>query len=166
MCIRDSINAEYGDPGAAAMEGEPDTSMAAQVLSLPNGGKGWCGRFIRGVEPEDFHVLNSEPGKRLAFICDEALLGRCHGLTPAEAMVEIGFGLDWMEARLSDGTQHKLVLFPASAAVAATWDNMIELVGEHYGHEVRARLDPFLPCLLYTSPSPRDRTRSRMPSSA
>ena len=28
---------------------------------------------------------------------------------------------------------------------------------EHYGIE---------PCLLYTSPSPRDRTRSRMPSSA
>ena len=27
-----------------------------------------------------------------------------------------------------------------------------------YGHD--------LPCLLYTSPSPRDRTRSRMPSSA
>ena len=31
-----------------------------------------------------------------------------------------------------------------------------------------ARLMPLLPgpCLLYTSPSPRDRTRSRMPSSA
>ena len=27
-------------------------------------------------------------------------------------------------------------------------------------------LDVFVPCLLYTSPSPRDRTRSRMPSSA
>ena len=26
--------------------------------------------------------------------------------------------------------------------------------------------DHFLDCLLYTSPSPRDRTRSRMPSSA
>ena len=25
---------------------------------------------------------------------------------------------------------------------------------------------PNIPCLLYTSPSPRDRTRSRMPSSA
>ena len=25
---------------------------------------------------------------------------------------------------------------------------------------------PVAPCLLYTSPSPRDRTRSRMPSSA
>ena len=27
-------------------------------------------------------------------------------------------------------------------------------------------LDQFTSCLLYTSPSPRDRTRSRMPSSA
>ena len=27
-------------------------------------------------------------------------------------------------------------------------------------------LDPDLPCLLYTSPSPRDRQKSRMPSSA
>ena len=26
--------------------------------------------------------------------------------------------------------------------------------------------DPIITCLLYTSPSPRDRTRSRMPSSA
>ena len=36
------------------------------------------------------------------------------------------------------------------------------------GYKVRLRkLDPYLNvCLLYTSPSPRDRTRSRMPSSA
>ena len=27
-------------------------------------------------------------------------------------------------------------------------------------------IDLVIPCLLYTSPSPRDRTRSRMPSSA
>ena len=30
----------------------------------------------------------------------------------------------------------------------------------------RIQHDPNTPCLLYTSPSPRDRTRSRMPSSA
>ena len=30
----------------------------------------------------------------------------------------------------------------------------------------RKALDKILACLLYTSPSPRDRTRSRMPSSA
>ena len=32
--------------------------------------------------------------------------------------------------------------------------------------EFRVTRDALLPCLLYTSPSPRDRTRSRMPSSA
>ena len=30
----------------------------------------------------------------------------------------------------------------------------------------KVRPEPKKPCLLYTSPSPRDRTRSRMPSSA
>ena len=32
--------------------------------------------------------------------------------------------------------------------------------------EIIISLERYLPCLLYTSPSPRDRTRSRMPSSA
>ena len=33
-------------------------------------------------------------------------------------------------------------------------------------HAVNRGAIPFKDCLLYTSPSPRDRTRSRMPSSA
>ena len=36
----------------------------------------------------------------------------------------------------------------------------------HLAHRVDPRARPSYPCLLYTSPSPRDRTRSRMPSSA
>ena len=41
-------------------------------------------------------------------------------------------------------------------------ENIARLVGgRSYGAVIRASL-----CLLYTSPSPRDRTRSRMPSSA
>ena len=34
------------------------------------------------------------------------------------------------------------------------------------GHELKGRQQRLSICLLYTSPSPRDRTRSRMPSSA
>ena len=34
------------------------------------------------------------------------------------------------------------------------------------GDELILREGKYLSCLLYTSPSPRDRTRSRMPSSA
>ena len=37
-----------------------------------------------------------------------------------------------------------------------------ELMGEFHA----LALHTYTPCLLYTSPSPRDRTRSRMPSSA
>jgi len=39
-----------------------------------------------------------------------------------------------------------------------------EVVGVRPGHN--PEYGPFQVCLLYTSPSPRDRTRSRMPSSA
>ena len=56
-------------------------------------------------------------------------------------------------------------------------DNMLEFIiqvasGEKTTKASKNRQFDFLPwkrdisCLLYTSPSPRDRTRSRMPSSA
>ena len=40
--------------------------------------------------------------------------------------------------------------------------------GETFGtiESVKAVEEVYLPCLLYTSPSPRDRQKSRMPSSA
>ena len=37
----------------------------------------------------------------------------------------------------------------------------VRVVGQNFGFDVQ-----YIVCLLYTSPSPRDRTRSRMPSSA
>ena len=44
-------------------------------------------------------------------------------------------------------------------------DAIVESIVDNYGKsEVLTRMSD--PCLLYTSPSPRDRTRSRMPSSA
>ena len=52
------------------------------------------------------------------------------------------------------------------SVVMLTGDNPItaKAVAAEVGiSEFRAEV---LPCLLYTSPSPRDRTRSRMPSSA
>ena len=45
--------------------------------------------------------------------------------------------------------------------------DMIELLGHHHPlSNDRLTLKRFLVCLLYTSPSPRDMRRSRMPSSA
>ena len=59
-----------------------------------------------------------------------------------------------------DGTTHQLKL---PFLVVAT-QNPLESEGTYNLPE--AQLDRFMLCLLYTSPSPRDRTRSRMPSSA
>ena len=56
---------------------------------------------------------------------------------------------------------------------ANDWDNKTEISDiewEHVTHfDWNSRLDipsGFITCLLYTSPSPRDRQKSRMPSSA
>ena len=42
-----------------------------------------------------------------------------------------------------------------------------KLIGQHIGYRYDVNLLPdYKSCLLYTSPSPRDRQKSRMPSSA
>ena len=43
---------------------------------------------------------------------------------------------------------------------------MLYSVGKDSAVMLHLAKKAFYPCLLYTSPSPRDRTRSRMPSSA
>ena len=68
---------------------------------------------------------------------------------------------------------------PATSSAPDPDDDVIAVQGDdvydgpavlrvgHSDHPVRVRLTGHLdPCLLYTSPSPRDRQRSRMPSSA
>ena len=42
----------------------------------------------------------------------------------------------------------------------------IETSSRNIGTQLEDLKNQLKPCLLYTSPSPRDRTRSRMPSSA
>ena len=44
--------------------------------------------------------------------------------------------------------------------------NLVSSTGSSDDNKIKFETDQFLICLLYTSPSPRDRTRSRMPSSA
>ena len=71
---------------------------------------------------------------------------------------------------------HAIVEYSANLEDKVDLDNLISTVHEAClntgvfpltGMRTRgARRDYYKICLLYTSPSPRDRTRSRMPSSA
>ena len=56
----------------------------------------------------------------------------------------------------------------AAAHRLAVMHGFHEGIFNHLTLTVPGRTDRYyqIPCLLYTSPSPRDRTRSRMPSSA
>ena len=45
--------------------------------------------------------------------------------------------------------------------IAVTYEN--GMIFQHFGHTEQFKI---YDCLLYTSPSPRDRQKSRMPSSA
>ena len=52
-------------------------------------------------------------------------------------------------------------------AIMREWHcRMIRNVRRRWGEPMQHVIDQACCCLLYTSPSPRDRTRSRMPSSA
>ena len=51
----------------------------------------------------------------------------------------------------------------ASQSLGESLDDLLGVGTSDYGSAVG---HPIISCLLYTSPSPRDRTRSRMPSSA
>ena len=62
---------------------------------------------------------------------------------------------------ISDQNLAQIVLFDEDAASSLCVDS-INLKNE----DLRLEYAQTLFCLLYTSPSPRDRTRSRMPSSA
>ena len=55
---------------------------------------------------------------------------------------------------------------PQERLAAARFDGMTIVILDQAGYELPVFIPPNYICLLYTSPSPRDRTRSRMPSSA
>ena len=64
-----------------------------------------------------------------------------------------------------------LAATPAVAQTPGQFKNIKALAFDAYGtlfdvFSVTALCEQLFPCLLYTSPSPRDRQKSRMPSSA
>ena len=69
------------------------------------------------------------------------------------------FGTKWLESQLTESlgaSEVSNLVRLSGGANRETWSFDAKVQESHHS----------LICLLYTSPSPRDRTRSRMPSSA
>ena len=68
------------------------------------------------------------------------------------------------KVRALDLLKSKITLLEREEQLKKLDDIRGEQVEAGWGRQIRSYV--MQPCLLYTSPSPRDRTRSRMPSSA
>ena len=123
-------------------------------------------------------MLETQLGAALHSAADFPLRAGCH----PTALTALSWSLDLAEAadREEEGFISLLVrerVRAVNAAVQAAnayWEAVLDVaerapgcatVHEHEAFALMAECDS-IGCLLYTSPSPRDRTRSRMPSSA
>ena len=92
--------------------------------------------------------------------------------TGRSAIIEqfLADGMDFMfgnPGTVEQGLLDALADYPEMKYILTLQESVAVLAGDGYARATqRPTLVQLHSCLLYTSPSPRDRTRSRMPSSA
>ena len=136
----------------------------------------WTGRQAVVTLPDHIDVSNaSQISEELlslinrgavALIADMTLTASCDH-AGADAVVRA------YQRAAANGTQLRLVVTAPVVRRVLTVSGLDRLISIYPSLEAAAAAAPGAvapvapsPCLLYTSPSPRDRTRSRMPSSA
>jgi nicotinamidase/pyrazinamidase len=113
------------------------TTLDLYTKALDSGIKinveGLCGRIIRGKKSEDFQTLTDDPTRKIVMLVDETGLEKLVGKTGYEMLIEVGYEPDYLEHKVKEGNQFKLVVFPeGGSAKLATWDNMLDMVKEAY----------------------------------
>ena len=94
-----------------------------------------------------------------------AVLGGCSGEPRPKSPVDEALGSDSGTGPVDEVPTDEALL---RAAIDGALDptEALQTIARQGGFPIESTTGSFLFCLLYTSPSPRDRTRSRMPSSA
>ena len=148
MCIRDRQNELQG----SKVEGMADGAVAAVLEALEI----LRARF-NGREPTQDQLMD--------YLANEIKHGLFQPVLTA--------GNEGMQRYLVDGHHRWAGLIVANKKLKEMgYDVQVLLNTKNYETDIRSALEigkvvqTFIGCLLYTSPSPRDRTRSRMPSSA
>lgn len=95
--------------------------------------EGLCGRIIRGTKPDDFKTLTDDPDRKLVMLMGPDGLEKLLGKTGYDMLVEIGYETDYIQRKVDEGNEFKLVTFEEGGeAKLATWDNVIEVISAVY----------------------------------
>ena len=151
----------------------------AVLVTGPSGiGKRWLVEaFVRGVQchaPTAQGLPCDECPSCKQYVSYRQLEKKSHPdidwLTIARYSIGIGDIRDQIIRRLTlkanYGRMRLLVIEPAERMTRAASNALLKSLEEPPPDTMLFLISQTHPCLLYTSPSPRDRTRSRMPSSA
>ena len=153
MCIRDSSCAQAILVCAQELGLEPNVAVVVgdDVSSLIDGLRDQGVNDMQSRQPLPTKVLSANAylgaqpiAKALAEGAQIVVTGRCVDSAVTLGALAFEFGWGWQD-----------------------WDRLAQ--GSLAGHMIECGAQAtggLFTCLLYTSPSPRDRTRSRMPSSA
>lgn len=92
------------------------------------------GRIIRGKSLDDFGTLTDDPLRKLVMVMGYDELRKIAGKTGRQALVEIGYTASYIDRKVSEGNQFKLVIFSdnMNAFRLANWDGVIEAVSKVY----------------------------------
>ena len=148
----------------------PDTNVNSGII---NNVSQACTDWLTRCRREDKTL--PRPGDHLLlYICSHGVAGRDHGALAVLEDVDPGGFNSWSEL-LDVGSMARYI--PAKCKAGAVWifldacqevlDELKDKVGgPNVFRPVTLDVREMTSCLLYTSPSPRDRQKSRMPSSA
>jgi hypothetical protein len=93
---------------------------------------GISGRVLRGITEEDFSSLTNNPLRQVVFLMGASAMSGIVGLDGKGILAQIGYGADFTNRLLEAGTKFKLVVLPETTLKPATWDNLLDIVMEHY----------------------------------
>ena len=170
MCIRDSLfDNRYGTGQSAVQSMLELTNMLLAGKRVAVIGYGWVGRgiatYVRAMGGTAV-VVEIDPVKALEAHMDG------HAVAPlAEALPQAGFVITCTGGMRAVTTRHFPLLAEGTILANAGHHDLeidVDALAAAAGSEVGAiaEVRQGITCLLYTSPSPRDATLSRMPSSA
>ena len=127
-----------------------------------------CGRLIRYYQ-SPLRLMHQPHVFKLGYIDDELVVLKDRQIMGTQVLYAILPSSDDMVNKLNDAGIPSLVNESGMKSFNKCWSQECVFDNEEYIYNLSAFSDRYgvnKNCLLYTSPSPRDMRRSRMPSSA